>query len=139
MFSRMKSPFKRRTEHSDIKYLQFTHLWSYYNRTHYGMTGNDDDDDINSVLTVSTNATMDNNPGTGRTIDTFLYQYLGRKLERIIFRMSMEYLSPDRILQFLMLRTVHVDFFERPPLSEILRTIPNERVSGLKSLVKQSQ
>lgn len=139
MFSRIKAPFRRRKEHSDIKYLQFAHLWSYYNRTHYGMTGNDDDDGTNSVLTVSTNATMDNNPGTGRTIDTFLYQYLGRKLERIIFRMSMEYLSPDRILQFLMLRTVHVDFFERPPLSEILRTIPNERVSGLKSLVKQSQ
>lgn len=103
------------------------------------MTEDDDDDDTNSVLTVSTNATMDNNPGTGRTIDIFLYQYLGRKLEQIIFRMSMENLSPDRILQFLMLRTVHVEFFERPPLSEILRTIPNERVSGLKSLVKQSQ
>lgn len=139
MFSRIKAPFRRRKEHSDIKYLQFAQLWSCYNRAHYGMTGNDDDDDTNSVLTVSTNATMDNNPGTGRTIDTFLYQYLGRKLERIIFRMSMEYLSPDRILQFLMLRTVHVEYFERPPLSEILRTIPNERVSGLKSLVKQSQ
>lgn len=139
MFSRIKARFKRRKEHSDIKYLQFTHLWSYYNRIHYGVTEDDDDDDTNSALTVSTNATMDNNPGTGRTIDTYVYQFLGRKLEHVIFRMSMGYLSPDRILQFLMRRTVIVESFDRPSLSEILRMIPKDRVSGLKCLVKQSQ
>lgn len=139
MFSHIKAQFKRRTEHSDIKYLQFTHLWSYYNRIYYGVTENDDDDDTNSALTVSTNATMDNNPGTGRTIDTYVYQFLGRKLERVIFRTSMGYLSPDRILQFLMRRTVIVESFDRPSLGEILRMIPKDRVSGLKCLVNQSQ
>ena len=32
----------------------------------------------------SSTSTTDNNPGTGRTIDAYLYQKLGRKLERKI-------------------------------------------------------
>lgn len=88
LLSRIKAPFKKRPEQSDIKYLQFTDLRSFNNRRRYGENG-DDDGDTCSILTVSTNATTDNLPGTGRLIDTYLYQFFGRKLERFIFRVSM--------------------------------------------------
>ena len=40
------------------------------------------DVDSASISSCSTTATKDNLPGTGRTIDTYIYQPLGRKVER---------------------------------------------------------
>lgn len=138
LLSRIKSPFKKRREHSDIKYLQFTDPRFFNNRRRYGENG-DDDGNTCSVLTVSTNATMDNLPGTGRTIDTYLYQFFGRKLERFIFRMSMATLSPDRILQYLWEGDDGLYCEEFISLSDILIDFSKDEVSGLKGLVKQSQ
>lgn len=140
LLSCIKAQLKKRPEHSDIKYLQFTDPWSYYNRCHYGENGNDGDD-TSSILTVSTNATMDNIPGTGRTIDTFVYQFFGRKLERFIFRMSMSNLSPDRILRHLWMdgNGTGPGPGSLPSLSDVIIRFPKDSVSGLKSLVKQSQ
>lgn len=143
LLSRIKAPFKKRREHSDIKYLQFTDPWSHYNRRHYGENG-DDDGDTCSTLTVSTNATMDNIPGTGRTIDTYLYQFFGRKLERFIFRVSMATLSPHRILQYLWVGSDDDGSFlpSLIPLSYVIDELSKDskdKVSGLKGLVKQTQ
>lgn len=46
--------------------------------------GNISGSDTSSVRTFSTMATMDNNIGTGRTIDNHFYQPVGRQIERIV-------------------------------------------------------
>lgn len=57
------------------------------------------DSETGSINSFSTNATMDNNVGTGRMLDKF-YQYIGRKIERVILnlRMRVELVPPNRIL-----------------------------------------
>lgn len=132
--SLIQSPMKKRRQHLDIKYLHFTHPQIYYS------CGVDvDDDDTNSMWSISTNATMDNIPGTGRTIDTYFYQFFGRKIERLIFRISLAHLSPDRILRFLWVDDIAYPR-TRLSLSHTIYVIRNDvQVAGLKSLVKQSQ
>ena len=51
-----------------------------------------------SLLTGSSTSTMTDNPGTGRVIDKYIYQVLGRMLERCAGRIAMAtYLSADDI------------------------------------------
>ena len=51
-----------------------------------------------SLLTGSTTSTMTDNPGTGRVIDKYIYQVLGRMLERCAGRIAMStYLSATDI------------------------------------------
>lgn len=120
-----------------MKYLQFTRFENYRNRNYDDDNGSDGD--TSSIESVSTNATMDNNPGTGRTIDTYLYQFFGRKIERLIFRVSIANLSPDRILHFLWGNIVAYPSAPSP-LGVVMRSIRRgEELAGLKSLVKQSQ
>lgn len=125
---------KKRRQHLDIKYLHFTLPQIYYSCEVDG-----DDDDTNSMWSISTNSTMDNIPGTGRTIDTYFYQFFGRKIERLIFRISIAHLSPDRILHFLWVDNIAFPD-SRFSLSHTIYVIRNDvQVAGLKSLVKQSQ
>lgn len=109
----------------------------------------DDDGDTWSISTVSTNATMDNNPGTGRIIDICIYQFLGRKIERFANRISISLLSPAEIYRSLrhVSRVVGVPFEPRTLSWAIDRITcwplvclhPGACVAGLKSLVRQSQ
>lgn len=135
--SRIRALLGKRSKHSDAKYLPSTRI--YYNSDHDEQQGHNGHDHTSSILTISTNATMDNNPGTGRTIDTHLYQFLGRKLERFIFRISMANLPPDRILQYL--QTPFLIFpVTSSPLGDVMQTIEKgDKIAGLKSLVKQSK
>ena len=51
-----------------------------------------------SLLTGSSTSTMTDNPGTGRVIDKYIYQVLGRMLERCAWRIAMAtYLSASDI------------------------------------------
>ena len=51
-----------------------------------------------SLLTGSSTSTMTDNPGTGRVIDKYIYQMLGRMLERCAGRIAMAtYLSGNDI------------------------------------------
>ena len=51
-----------------------------------------------SLLTGSSTSTMNDNPGTGRVIDKYIYQVLGRMLERCAGRIAMAtYLSASKI------------------------------------------
>ena len=51
-----------------------------------------------SLLTGSSTSTMTDNPGTGRVIDKYIYQVLGRMLERCAGRIAMAtYLSANDI------------------------------------------
>lgn len=137
MLSIIRVPFNKRRQHSDIKYLQFTRFENYRNRNYDDDNGSDGD--TSSIESVSTNATMDNNPGTGRTIDTYLYQFFGRKIERLIFRVSIANLSLDRILHFLWGNIVAYPSAPSP-LGVVIQSFRRgEELAGLKSLVKQSQ
>ena len=62
--------------------------------TNYGSAYIEDEDDTSSISSCSTNATMDNIPGTGRTIDMCFYQPVGRAIERIALRRRWVYIPP---------------------------------------------
>ena len=52
-----------------------------------------------SLLAGSSTSTMTDNPGTGRVIDKYIYQVLGRMLERCAGRIAMStYLSANTIM-----------------------------------------
>ena len=61
----------------------------------------EDEDDTSSISSFSTNATMDNIPGTGRTIDMRFYQPVGRAIEKfalkIAIRLNICHPSPAQI------------------------------------------
>ena len=67
--------------------------------------GNEDEDDTTSISSFSTNATMDDNPGTGLTIDKYFYQPVGRAIEKfalkIALKLNIYHPSPAQILRFL--------------------------------------
>ena len=71
----------------------------------------EDEDDASSINSCSTNATMDNIPGTGRTIDMCFYQPIGRAIEKfalkIAIRLNICQPSPAQILRFLRLSPLH--------------------------------
>ena len=113
----------------------------------------ENDTDASSLASFSTNATMDNNPGPGRIIDTYIYQRLGRKVERLALRIRISTLPPAQILRSFQLKAgpwVWTYFVWDVPLrltsleeavSDISNGVPHGSiiVAGLKGLVKQSQ
>ena len=107
----------------------------------------EDEDDTSSISSFSTNATMDNIPGTGRTLDMCFYQPVGRAIEKfalkIGIRMNLCHPSPAQILRFLGLSPTHeLWFYESKKPSDVIDDISTERpsaVPGILSLVEQSQ
>lgn len=139
----------------DLKYLKFRSESCYGspgrpNTCAFEEIRNEEDSDCACSLTsVSTNATMDDNPGPGRVVDKFIYQFLGRKIERFANRyISISFLSPDRIVECLWIvepeyiwpsvNTAMDMAMERICSSPHLRCTPRARIAGLKSLVRQS-
>ena len=109
----------------------------------------EDEDDASSISSCSTNATMDNIPGTGRTIDMRFYQPVGRAIERFAPKITMRFKfnfghpSPAQILHVLQLSpdlTLWRSLTQKP--SDVIAEISAERpstVPGILSLVQQSQ
>ena len=107
----------------------------------------DVDSDTESISSVSTNATMDDIPGTGRTIDKYFYQPVGRAIERfapkITMRFNFGHPSPAQILRVLQLSpdlVLWLSNAEKP--SDLMDSISTDRpsaVPGILSLVHQSQ
>ena len=106
----------------------------------------EDEDDASSISSCSTNATMDNIPGTGRTIDMCFYQPVGRAIEKfalkIAIRLNICHPSPAQILRLLRLSpsTLWYRMVRKP--SDVIADISAERpsaVPGILSLVQQSQ
>lgn len=95
-----------------------------------------------SISSFSTTATMDDNPGPGRTLDK-CYQYLGRKIERSIFRFSIYTLHPTRIFQCLWKEGDSWYGVDGRRLSDVMENIHVWKgpasVAGLKSLTQQTQ
>ena len=106
----------------------------------------DDDGDAKSIDSFSTTATVDDNPGTGRVLDTYFFQPAGRRIERLAMRFTIRHLHPSRIEAFIAGGIGYFPFIEHKlTLSFALRRI-NPRnfsvptvISGLKSLVRQAQ
>ena len=105
-----------------------------------------DEDDTSSISSFSTNATMDNIPGTGRTLDMCFYQPVGRAIERlalkIAIRLNICHPSPAQILRFLQQSPYLLWHAEVNKPSDVIAAISAEQpsaVPGILSLVQQSQ
>ena len=110
------------------------------------ITGLNDDDDANSIVSFSTTATVDDNPGTGRVLDTYFFQPAGRRIERLAMRFTIRHLHPSRIEAFIAGDIGYSPWLaNKLTLSIALRDIDSGHisgptvVSGLKSLVRQAQ
>ena len=135
---------KRLLEFDDVFGLsQYDTGW---NASHGTNAYIEDEDDASSISSCSTNATMDNIPGTGRTLDTHFYQPVGRAIEKfalkIAIRLNICHPSPAQILRFFRLYCLCVpcDTDRRP--SDVIADISAEKssaVPGILSLVQQSQ
>ena len=66
-----------------------------------GSGGGCEDEDARSVESFSTTATVDNNPGTGRALDLYFFQPLGRRIGRLAMRFTIRHLHPLRIEAFI--------------------------------------
>ena len=107
----------------------------------------EDVDDTSSISSFSTNATMDNIPGTGRTIDMCFYQPVGRAIEKsalkIAIRLNICHPSPAQILCVLGLPSLHeLWLFVGKKPRDVIADISAEEpsiVPGILSLVQQSQ
>ena len=107
----------------------------------------EDEDDTSSISSCSTNATMDNIPGTGRTLDMCFYQPVGRAIEKfalkIAIRLNICHPSPAQILRFFRLvpqNGFRIHEVKKP--SDVIARISAEEpsaVPGILSLVHQSQ
>ena len=106
----------------------------------------DVDSDAESISSVSTNATMDDIPGTGRTIDKYFYQPVGRAIERfapkITMRFNFGHPSPAQILCVLRLSPDLIWLSNAKKPRDVMDSISVKRpsaVPGILSLVHQSQ
>lgn len=108
-----------------------------------------DDDDGDSMISISTMETVDDQPGTGRSIDTYVYQPAGRWIERLAVRFTIASLHPARIEQY-----IEADYINYGPLfSDKWLSHSNLLIfalcsthqkgltvlAGMKGLVKQTQ
>ena len=138
---------KRMSEFDNM--LNLNHYDTGWN-TSYG-TGAyiEDEDDTSSISSCSTNATMDNIPGTGRTLDMRFYQPVGRAIEKfalkIAIRLNICHPSPAQIVRFLGLPLpglLSVSDYDIVKPSDVIARISAEQpmhARGILSLVQQSQ
>ena len=126
------------------------HFYAMYSgdlRRHAFITEMDgDDDDTSSIESFSTMATVDNNPGAGRVVDTYFFQPAGRQIEKLALRLTIRHLHPWRITA-----TIDRIFGGYSSWLEPKSTLDNALleigirhdgstiVSGLKGLVRQAQ
>lgn len=133
--------------------LQPSELRQRYCITAYAIPvemGYESESDARTICSFSTNATVDNNPGTGRTLDK-LYQSLGRKLEQFILkiRMRTEPVHPNILLKSLLSRTLTsmrwLIFYIQPPTKYTVKDLSDDghsgyaTIAGILSLIRQTQ
>ena len=134
-------------KNKDLKWLEELYLVPGLGH-HYGSAYTEDVDDTSSTNSFSTMATLDNIPGTGRTLDMHFYQPVGRAIEKfalkIAIRLNICHPSPALIIRVLGLvpqSTVHYSAAGKKP-SDVIDVISAERPTaapGILSLVEQSQ
>lgn len=101
------------------------------------------EDDASSVSSFSTTATMDDNPGAGCTIDKYFYQPVGRRVETLLSRIALPFLSPDRIYQYIEEKhsseSISFDSHILVQGFELYLDMDHVYLAGLNSLVHQTQ
>ena len=135
----------RMVEFADM--FGLNHFDTRWNASHGTSAYIEDEDDTSSISSCSTNATMDNIPGTGRTIDMCFYQPVGRAIEKsalkIAIRLNICHPSPAQILCILGLLSLHeLWLFVGKKPRDVIADISAEEpsiVPGILSLVQQSQ
>ena len=116
--------------------------------TFYGASAGSDGGDGDSVSSVSTMETVDDNPGTGRVIDKYVYQKGGRKVERLFCRIGMSFLSPDKVVRYIMKRKADASLLgiklgalkDINSLSDlIVDSYGAAALAGVKNLIRQTR
>ena len=109
-----------------------------------GMDG-DGKEDAMSIESFSTTATADDNPGTGRVLDTYFFQPIGRRIERLAMRFTIRHLHPLRIEAFIHRNLVYFPWLAPERILGLaLQDINTFRsgstiIAGLKGLIQQTQ
>lgn len=112
---------------------------------HSHTTVREDDDDGDSMMSILTMETIDNQPGTGRFLDTYIIQPMGRCIERLAMRFTIASLHPARIAQYIEASPPGGPYFGwytlNTAIANLSRFISNGStiVAGMKGLVKQTQ
>lgn len=98
------------------------------------------ENDCSSVSSYSTTATMDDNPGAGLSIDKYFYQPVGRKIEKIAFRIAMPLLPPGSIFRYMekSFCSAYLDFSSHDTDVHDAR-MKSVFLTGLNSLLHQTQ
>ena len=112
----------------------------------HGSTFIEDEDNSSSVTSFSTNATMDDNPGAGLTIDKYFYQPLGRAIEKFALKIAMRlnicHPSPAQILRVIglvpMNRYWSSEVKKPSDVVNRISTVSPRELPGILSLVQQS-
>lgn len=106
----------------------------------------DSDDSANSVNSFSTTATANNLPGAGRAVDTYIFQPMGRRIERLAMRYTIASLHPARIAQYMGTdSTFDLHYYSYMSLNDVIKDLCTSRpngstiVAGMKGLIKQTQ
>lgn len=146
----LSSLFRRKSTKEEDRFYAMYYMYLEPSRpglqAYITCINDDDDDDGGSINSFSTTATVDNNPGTGRVLDTYFFQPAGRRIERLAMRFSIRHLHPWRISAFIndahrcnaeiMKLKVSLD----QALGGFYRVqVGPTVVAGLKSLVRQAQ
>lgn len=133
----LRGVFKKRRDDDD-RYIHENPVWHRV----LGIDCNSADEDASSVRTYSTNSTVDDNPGTGRLVDKYLYQKGGRKVERLIFwvRIKLPNVHPV-IISRIMYSGYYSSRSPTTSLSASMHGFGGEPIliSGLQNLVRQTQ
>lgn len=112
---------------------------------HSHATIREDDDDGDSMISILTMETIDNQPGTGRFLDTYIYQPLGRRIERLAMRYTIASLHPARIAQYIEASPSEGPDFRWYTLNTAIANLcrfesnGSTILAGMKGLVKQTQ
>lgn len=138
--------WQERNNSDYLLYVRFEHNLSEFAQVHSRTADDDNDNDGNSIISTST-ATVNNQPGAGRFIDTHIFQPMGRRFERLAMRFTIASLHPARIAQY-----IEADDISLTPIYDVTMTLhdaiallclrrPNGStvVAGIKGLVKQTQ
>lgn len=104
-------------------------------------------DDGGSMISIMTMETVNNQPGTGRLIDTYIFQPMERRIERLAMRYTIASLHPARIAQYIEAEHTYFNpgFDDQVTLNDAIAGLCRYRrngstvVAGMKGLVKQTQ
>ena len=138
--------FKRKTTDEATRFYAMHHgvPWT---QAYIAELDNDNDDDARLIESFPTIATVDDNPGTGRTVDKYFFQPIGRKIERFAMRITITSLPPWKISQYFDTTLdlyVNVVYSFHSNIGQALAGLGELKrgstiIAGLKSLVKQTQ